>query len=96
MIAAVPQAPVTAMLATRALTVLVLAAVLGVSESAVSHQLRLLKDLALVASERDGRVVYHRLADHHVRDLVEVARTHVEEGVETGTAPADTRSEVPA
>jgi DNA-binding transcriptional ArsR family regulator len=73
-----------------------LAGALGVTESAVSHQLRLLKGLALVASEREGRVVYHRLADDHVRVLVEVARAHVEEGVEVGTAAADTPSEVPA
>jgi ArsR family transcriptional regulator, lead/cadmium/zinc/bismuth-responsive transcriptional repressor len=71
-----------------------LAAVLGVTESAVSHQLRLLKGLALVASERDGRVVYHRLADGHVGALIEVAREHVEEGVEDGTVTADPVSEV--
>ena len=73
-----------------------LAAVLGVTESAVSHQLRLLKGLALVASEREGKVVYHRLADGHVRALVEVAREHVDEGVEEGTAAADASSEGPA
>jgi ArsR family transcriptional regulator, lead/cadmium/zinc/bismuth-responsive transcriptional repressor len=73
-----------------------LAAVLGVTESAVSHQLRLLKGLALVASEREGRVVYHRLADGHVRALIEVAREHVEEGVEDGTVAADPVSEVAA
>lgn len=73
-----------------------LAAVLGVTESAVSHQLRLLKDLALVASEREGKAVYHRLADGHVRVLVEVAREHVEEGVEDGTVPASRGLELAA
>jgi DNA-binding transcriptional ArsR family regulator len=48
-----------------------LALVLGVSDSAVSHQLRLLKDLQLVVSRRDGRIVYHDLAGPHVRRFVE-------------------------
>ena len=56
-----------------------LAATLGVSESAVSHQLRGLKALRLVASDRDGRVVYHRLDDDHVAALLEVAAEHVAE-----------------
>lgn len=56
-----------------------LAGVLGVTESAVSHQLRLLKGLDLVTSEREGRVVYHRLADDHVRELIEVTRAHATE-----------------
>lgn len=60
-----------------------LAAVLGVSDSAVSHQLRLLKDLQLVQSRRDGRIVYHELAGSHVRRFVE----HVcEEAREVRTA----------
>lgn len=50
-----------------------LAAVLGVSDSAVSHQLRLLKDLQLVMSQRDGRIVYHELAGPHVRQFVQNA-----------------------
>ena len=73
-----------------------LAAVLGVTESAVSHQLRTLKGLALVASEREGKVVYHRLADGHVRALVEIAREHVEEGTEEAPAAADSELEVPS
>jgi ArsR family transcriptional regulator len=48
-----------------------LASVLGVSDSAVSHQLRLLKDLHLVESRRDGRIVYHELTGPHVRRFVE-------------------------
>lgn len=59
-----------------------LAAVLGVTESAVSHQLRLLKGLDLVDSEREGRVVYHRLADDHVRALIDVAQEHVAEAAQ--------------
>lgn len=56
-----------------------LAAVLGVTESAVSHQLRGLRALRLVASDRDGRVVYHRLDDGHVAALLDVAAEHVAE-----------------
>jgi ArsR family transcriptional regulator len=56
-----------------------IAAVLGVTESAVSHQLRGLKALRLVASDRDGRVVYHRLDDDHVAALLSVAAEHVAE-----------------
>ena len=56
-----------------------LAAVLDVTESAVSHQLRGLRALRLVASDRDGRVVYHRLDDDHVAALLDVAAEHVTE-----------------
>ena len=68
-----------------------LAATLDVTESAVSHQLRGLRALRLVASDRDGRVVYHRLDDDHVAALLDVAAEHVAEGaVESETRPADT------
>jgi len=56
-----------------------LAAFLGVSESAVSHQLRRLKDLALVKSRREGQVLYYSLDDHHVADLVRVGLDHIRE-----------------
>ena len=68
-----------------------LAATLGVTESAVSHQLRGLRALRLVASERDGKMVYHRLDDDHVAALLSVAAEHVAEGaVESETSAADT------
>ena len=56
-----------------------LAAVLGVTESAVSHGLRLLKERSLVESRRVGRVVYHRLADAHVAALVRTGLAHAAE-----------------
>ncbi len=56
-----------------------LAATLGVTESAVSHQLRGLRALRLVASDRDGRVVYHRLDDDHVAALLDAAAAHAAE-----------------
>ena len=56
-----------------------LAALLQISESAVSHQLRLLRTLRLVISRRDGPVLYYSLADDHVSDLVRVGLEHVNE-----------------
>ncbi len=56
-----------------------LSEVAGVSESAVSHQLRTLRDLRLVAWARDGKRAVYRLADDHVRDLLEVGLAHAEE-----------------
>ena len=56
-----------------------LAAFLGVSESAVSHQLRLLRQMALVANRREGPVLYYHLTDAHVSQLVLVALEHIRE-----------------
>jgi DNA-binding transcriptional ArsR family regulator len=56
-----------------------LAALLGISESAVSHQIRRLKDLALVKSRREGQILYYSLDDHQVDDLIEVGLNHVRE-----------------
>ena len=54
-----------------------LAALLGVSESAASHQLRMLRAMNLVKNRRDGQVLYYRLVDEHVMQLVDVANAHV-------------------
>ena len=56
-----------------------LAALLGISESAVSHQIRRLKDTALVKGRRDGQILYYSLDDHHVLDLIQVGLDHVRE-----------------
>jgi DNA-binding transcriptional ArsR family regulator len=53
-----------------------LAAVVGSSESATSHQLRQLRLAGLVRTRRDGRTVYYRIADDHVRTLLDVAAAH--------------------
>lgn len=58
-----------------------LAAVLDVTESAVSHQLRLLKELRLVESRREGKMMIHALADDHVRTLIRVAAEHAGEAL---------------
>jgi DNA-binding transcriptional ArsR family regulator len=56
-----------------------LAAFLGLTESAISHQLRRLKDLALVKSRREGQVIYYSLDDEHVAALLSVGIAHVTE-----------------
>ena len=56
-----------------------LAAFLKVSESAVSHQLRRLKDLALVKARREGQILYYSLNDHHVSKLLQLGLIHVRE-----------------
>ena len=56
-----------------------LAAVLRVSQSAVSHQLRLLRGMRLVRPRRDGRVVFYALDDQHIMALFRQALQHVEE-----------------
>ena len=54
-----------------------LSAVLGMSQSAVSHQLRSLRDLRLVKHRKQGRIVYYALDDQHIRDLFQRGRDHV-------------------
>ena len=56
-----------------------LAAFTGLSDSAVSHQLRRLKDLALVKSRRDGQIIYYSLDDEHVMDILEIGLEHIRE-----------------
>lgn len=63
----------------RELSVSSLSDVAGVSQSAVSHQLRTLRDLNLVACRREGKLALYRLADDHVTQLVEVAADHARE-----------------
>lgn len=53
-----------------------LAASVGASESATSHQLRQLRLAGLVRSRKDGRTVYYRVDDTHVRLLLDVAVEH--------------------
>ncbi len=53
-----------------------LAAFLGSSESAVSHQLRNLRQTGFVANRREGAVLYYRIADEKMREFLEVACGH--------------------
>ena len=50
----------------------------GLRQSLVSQQLRILRDLGLVAVRRDGRHAHYRLHDHHVPDLLAAVRHHHE------------------
>ncbi|MBK5297814.1 MAG: helix-turn-helix transcriptional regulator [Vicinamibacteria bacterium] len=56
-----------------------LATLVGISESAASHQLRLLRTLRLVRSRRDGRMVHYRLDDDHITGLLAQGLDHVNE-----------------
>jgi ArsR family transcriptional regulator, lead/cadmium/zinc/bismuth-responsive transcriptional repressor len=60
-----------------------IAALVGHSESAVSHQLRLLRGMRLVRPRRQGRQVFYALDDHHIVDLFEQGLEHVQERVES-------------
>jgi DNA-binding transcriptional ArsR family regulator len=55
-----------------------LAAAIGMEQSAVSHQLRILRHLGLVIGERRGRSVVYALHDSHVADLLDQAVFHIE------------------
>ena len=58
----------------------VLAEKLGMSESAVSHQLRGLRQMHLVRARRQGRRIFYQLDDDHVRQLFLMGVDHVEHG----------------
>ncbi len=49
------------------------------SVSAVSHQLAILRQAKLVATRRDGKVIYYRLDDDHIHSLIDIAREHLSE-----------------
>ena len=63
----------------RELCVCDLSAALSMTKSAVSHQLRFLRTNHLVASRRSGKNIFYRLADDHVRDIIEIAVEHLSE-----------------
>lgn len=51
----------------------------GASQSAVSHQLRLLKQARLVRCRRNGKQIFYSLADEHVKTILGMAKEHLEE-----------------
>lgn len=61
-----------------------LAALLGRSASTLSHQLRLLRDRGVVDRRREGRVVYYRLADDHIRHVLVDGLQHITEEPRAG------------
>lgn len=56
-----------------------LAKALNMTQSAISHQLRILKQNKLVKSRRDGKSIFYSLADEHVRTIIDQGREHIEE-----------------
>ena len=56
-----------------------LAEALNMTQSAISHQLRILKQNKLVKSRREGKSVFYSLADGHVRTIIDQGRVHIEE-----------------
>jgi len=66
-------------LSTGELCVCDIATMVGISESAASHQLRLLRGMRLVRPRRAGRLVFYAVDDHHIVELLRQGLTHVEE-----------------
>ncbi|SHI22546.1 DNA-binding transcriptional regulator, ArsR family [Sporobacter termitidis DSM 10068] len=56
-----------------------IAALLSMSQSAISHQLRVLKQTRLVRHRKDGKVVYYSLDDEHIRQILDQGLTHIKE-----------------
>ncbi len=59
--------------------VTVICELVGMSQSAISHQLRLLKQADLVTSRREGKTMVYSLADDHVKTIIYMAKEHLEE-----------------
>lgn len=56
-----------------------LAEALQMTQSAISHQLKILKQAKLVTGRREGKSVFYALADDHVRSIIDQGREHIEE-----------------
>ena len=54
-----------------------LADILNMSQSAVSHQLKALRNAKLIRSRRDGRMIYYALDDDHIKDILDESMIHV-------------------
>ena len=56
-----------------------IAALLGMNQSAISHQLRVLKQARLVKFRREGKVVYYSLDDEHIKHIYDAGLNHINE-----------------
>lgn len=56
-----------------------IARILNVSQSAVSHQLRVLKQMKLVKNRREGKTIFYSLADDHIQTIINQGLEHIEE-----------------
>ena len=54
-----------------------IAELIGMTQSAVSHQLKSLKAASLVASRREGKTIYYRLSDEHVKSIIAQGYEHI-------------------
>ena len=61
------------------LCVCAIADLLGMTQSAISHQLKILKQNKLVHARREGKSIYYSLADEHVSNILDMGREHLEE-----------------
>lgn len=71
---------IISVLARTELCVCDLSATLDMSQSAVSHQLRLLRQMRLVKNRKEGRMVYYSLDDNHIQDLFQRGLEHIQHG----------------
>lgn len=62
------------------LCVCAIAELLGMTQSAISHQLKVLRDWNLVGNRREGKTIYYFLADDHVRTIIGEGYEHISEG----------------
>ena len=56
-----------------------LAEILGMTQSAISHQLRVLKQMKLVKNRREGKTIYYSLADDHIQAIISQGMEHIAE-----------------
>lgn len=56
-----------------------IATTLGMTQSAISHQLKILKQSKLIKARRDGKMIYYSLADDHVKTIISCGLEHIEE-----------------
>lgn len=56
-----------------------IAVILGMSQSAISHQLRVLKQMDLVKNRREGKTIFYSLADSHIVTILSQGLDHIEE-----------------
>jgi DNA-binding transcriptional ArsR family regulator len=60
-----------------------IAEMLGMSQSAISHQLRVLKQARLVKHRKEGKTVYYSLDDEHVKEIFDQGFLHINERIDT-------------
>ncbi len=83
-------------LASGELCVCDIAEIVGISESAVSHQLRLLRGMRLVRPRRAGRQVYYSIDDHHILSLLQQGLRHVTEDAASARTTGEPRGKAAA